>query len=1090
MKLSPIKFYRLPLGVSILITFAVSLTIYLITADPGASYWDCPEYITLASKMEVGHSPGNPIWMLAMRVATIPFPPEYHALVVNFFSCIFMAMATAFLCGVVFMPVRMALRKYKGHFKSGSKIPDFIAVFISIGASLCFAFCDSAWFSAVEAEVYAMSTFLMALSLWILTLWWFERSEGKRLRLLVLLAYVTGISLGVHQLNLLLIPVFALVILYRRYSGRLNPLKSLIWLLVSVMLICVILMGLMPGSLRWAGEFEIFFVNAWGWAYDSGVIVYCGLLLLLAVVALGLTLRFGKACASPFVFLFLWLSGSFLFSGNFVVGAVLSFILTFIVCEGSRISNHKVFSGLMMLLFILIGYSSFGMIMIRARSNPPMNQGAPDNIFALASYIAREQYGSTPLIYGRTPFSKPLLQETIVDGHPQYRRFALKKGLPDYKPFYEGAALNYRSNMLSAEDSASNRKILERGHGYLISDYNFTLITTPELDMWFPRITSPDSYDIEAYEGWAGMTKENMPEVPVSEVMDSTGKFLPKMRYDGVRNQNYSHKPTYLQNFRFFVAYQSYYMYFRYLFWNFIGRQNDFHSTGEIDHGNFVTGFNPLDDYLIGDTYKIPPELLTDNKGYNRYFGIPFLFGLIGICYLLYVNRRSRRLLSVVALIFFMTGLAIVIYINQSPGEPRERDYTFLGSYMAYAMWIAAGFTALSTWFLNLRNKRMACVLSLLVCLAVPTLMALENFDDHDRRGRFETTFFATSLTDFEHPAVIFTYGDNTTFPVWYVSEVLGKGKQHNIIDATYITSPTYIANLKRLSENPLETKAPLSEILFNKYIQIRIPNEGDTQAMALSEALETMYSSPESKPILPASLVKIPSAPGDSVTIDLYEFSGGSPFLSFQQLMVLDVMATQMESKNPKAVFFPSILNRSFYKPLEPALRDVFYGKIYAPRLSDEEIQNLDVKAVEREIAKFGSLKARSRYTDPVIDDMSRRYRGEMILAGRRLLDAGNQEIPKKIIGFIEENYPYNKLLPGTFTRDGETVYEGEQSRDLLYDLSIATEDKRYSEMADSLNNLMDERKKQMMDYYQSLTPEQRKSISYRTLRLLQNRE
>lgn len=1088
--------HRKALAISSMATFAISLSLYWITCDPGVSYWDCPEYVIGASKLEIGHPPGNPVWILAMRVATIPFAPEFHAYVINLWSGIFMALAAMLLCLTIFVPLRNSIsnkrleKQGKIHLSQESKIGvwyDFIAGTISAGAALCFALCDSAWFSAVEAEVYAMSTFLAALALWVITLWWLERDGGKRKRLLVLLAYVIGLSMGVHQLNLLLIPVFVVTIYYRYHRRLVNPARLIICLLFSFALICIILMGLMPGTLEWAKVFEIFFVNTLGWPYDSGVIIYCVVLLALAILSLLVTTRFGKQYASPFIFLFIGVSGIFLFGGNFIVAAVLSLIATFQLCHTRLIKKDKVSLSLWMLLFVLVGYSSFGLIMIRGKAAPPMNQGAPDNIFALASYINREQYGATPLIYGPTPYSRPVLEETFEGDQPRYDRYVLKKGRKVYKPLLEAPGLNYRSRMMTREDSMANLRILERGHGYILSDYSFTLVTTPELEMWLPRITSQDPADLTSYEGWAGMNEETMERVEISEVMDTAGIFRPRLDLYGNRPPAFSYRPGYMQHLRYFMAYQAYYMYFRYLFWNFIGRQNDFHSRGEIDHGNFVTGIPVIDISLIGDSDKQPDEIGKGNRGYNRYFGIPFIFGILGIIYLCGSGRRSRRIMFCVTLLFLMTGLAIVVYLNQNPGEPRERDYAFLGSYMAFAMWIGAGFLALFKFMAGKLPLKIVAVVTTVVCVGVPTLMALENFDDHDRRGRYETTFYAGTLSDIEYPAIIFTQGDNSSFPLWYVMEVLGKGERHTPVDVTLLAAPSYVANLKENASGKLNIMASAGDILYNKYLQVQLPPAAISDTMALGEALRALYVDPTSKPMLAASVVTLPRAPGDTVAINLHEFTGGKKFLSFRQLMLLDIIASQAEENaDNKIVFFPSSLGRSFYKPLLPALRPTFFGQVYAPSLSDGELDTITRISIERELRKLESLDVKAHYADPVGDDIARRHRAEMIIAAKIILEEGDTLTPGRIVRAIERVYPLSLLLPGAVNMADTSFYEDKEYRSLLKEMHKATGSQIYQTKALEVDSLMENRHRVWMRYYNSLTPEERNTLSNRSRHLL----
>lgn len=1026
------------------ITFITSLILYWVTADPGVSYWDCPEYVVTASLLEIGHPPGNPIWMLAMRVATIPFPPEYHAYVINLCSGLLMSFASFFLCKVIYIPVREYL--YGKVLKNGDRkvAADLCAGLVSVGGSLCFSFCDSAWYSAVEAEVYAMSAFLSALSLWIMMCWWHEENRARRQRLIILLAYITGLSLGVHQLNLLLIPVFALIIIYRKHPERISPVKVLLWLAGSCILIGVIIAGFMPGLLFGASQFELFSVNTLGFPYHSGVIIFICLLFAIVIAALIIIWRINPRLTVP-----LW---------------------TFI--------------------FLLIGFSSFGVIMTRAGSYPAMNEGMPDNIFSLTAYIQRDQYPSSPLIYGATPYSRPLFIEDTTAGVPRYTHYILEKGKPRHVVVEPGAVLNHRSRMLTTEDSLSNENILRKGHGYLLADYDFKQKLTPELDMWFPRITSGKVSDRRAYEDWAGMNETTMRRVPISETMTADGLYATRMDARGNRPEVYSYKPTYLQHIRYFIAYQAYYMYFRYLFWNFIGRQNDFPSSGEIEHGNFITGFKFIDSPLLGDTDQMPYEIWEGNKGRNRYYGIPFAFGLAGIIFMMIAGRKSRRLLTLITVLFVMTGLAIVVYLNQDPGEPRERDYTFLVSYMAFSMWIAAAFAGIAGVALRYLKKSVTIAIISIVALSPCALMAVENFDDHDRRGRFETEFFATSLLEFEEPAIIFTHGDNSTFPVWYASEVRGKGKDHIPVDVTYLSLPSYVINLKQQGNRGISTLATSPQLAYGAFVLSEIP--ADTMPLLpLTEALRKLYNSEGATPKFPASRILLPASNGDSVSIDLKKFTRGSKFLTFKHLMLLDIIASQLESEKPKVIYFPAQIGHSFYSPLDTLLLPALFGKIYAPYLSQSEAGELLRRSVDRELTriseKFKTEKVLdAHYSDPVIEDHTKRYRGEMTMAAHSLFDLGDTTASRAVADTLWKYFPYHSLLPGDFTVEDTTYYEGKDYGRLLQRLYEATGENRWIEKSDTLDSIISRRHDEWLRYYYSLSPEHRKFLSNRSHRLL----
>lgn len=1023
------------------LSFAIALTFYWVTVDPGVSYWDCAEYVTAASRLEIGHPPGNPVWILVMRIATIPFPPQYHALVINIFSGIFMAFATFFLCRIIYILLVLLIIRNRLFYSFGKTVKRSVAGLAALGGALCFALCDSAWYSAVEAEVYAMSAFLSALSIWIMSVWWFEKSGAAKFRLLVLLAYIIGLSLGVHQLNLLLIPVFALIIIYKYNRNRINVLKLILYIFCSFAAIGIILMGIMPGVLFGAARWELFSVNKLDLPYHSGIVIFMGILMVLFLIVRAFSANF----TSP------------LSKFNLTVWA---------------------------LFFIVIGFSSYGIILIRGIASPPMNEGSPSDIFALSSYIAREQYPSSPLIYGSTPYSRPVLQEEFIEGNAVFSRYALKKEKPVFIPTLQGARLNHRSGMLSHKDSSANNRIMARGKGYILSDYRFSQLLTPELDAWFPRITSRQASDIEAYKDWAGMTKDNMSLVSISEAIDTAGNFVPLPVHSG--SNLYSYRPTYTQHLRFFLAYQAYYMYFRYLFWNFIGRQNDFSSMGEIEHGNFITGIPAIDSNWLGVTSEMPSELGETNKGRNRYYGIPFLLGIIGLFWLLTQRRIGRRIDSLILLTFLMTGLAIVVYLNQGPGEPRERDYTFLVSYMAFAMWISAGIMALCYLASRLGKGKFVISTVILFSIGTPTLMALENFDDHDRRGRFEPTFYARSLLEIPVPSVIFSHGDNSTFPLWYASEVLQLNPENIPVDITYLSLPSYIVNLKKQGNMGIHTLATTPELAFGAFVLTKIPHDSISEAIPLTKALTELYKSSKTIPEFPSSRIKICVQPGDSIIVNLRDFTGGSSYLSFKHLMLLDMMASAEAGINRKALYFPSLIDYSFYRPVDAALRPVLFGKIYAPWLSDQQVNAILDSHLDKELSAINELNPLKHYADPVGADRSRRYRGELILTAKNMLVRGEDAKVKKIVEAIETHYPYSQLSPGDFTMADSTFFEGKAFSVLMNDLYAITGDPSYPKSKESVDSLMERRHKEFVRYYYSLSPEQRATLSNRSRRQL----
>ena len=1022
--------------------FLCATVTYWATADRYASFWDCPEYITTASLLEVGHPPGNPFWTLFMRVVTIPFPQYMHAFVINLWSGIFMAFAAFFLSRIAFIFGWWLSKRWQ----IGEGNRNFCVACSSAGSALSFAFTDSAWFSAVEAEVYAMSAFITSLSLWLMLIWYKSVDRGKRDRLIVLIAYITGLSLGVHQLNLLMIPVFSLIWLYRRHRGKIKWYTLCGGMLLSALGIFIVLGGIMPGLLALAGMFELTAVNAFHLPYFTGVII----------------------C---------------------VIVIFATFALAISMCMRFRVALMVVMS----LGAIIIGYSTFALILIRGMANTPMNEASPTDIFSLASYVARDQYGTVPLLRGPSPYSRPMFEEHWEVGKnlPTYTRYVLKKGNSIWRTVYEGARLNHRSRMLSSHDSLGNRMIKNVGKGYLLSDYRFSQVTTPELDMWFPRLTHSSPADIKSYEEWTGMNGNNMEEVQISETIESLGHPVGLMTSPGERERKIGLRPTYVQNLQFFLKYQIFYMYLRYFFWNFIGRQNDLHSTGEIDHGNFITGIPPIDTLMIGDQSLLPPSAGYDNPGRNVYFGIPFLIGIIGMAFLASGNRKRRRILAIIGLFFIMTGVAIVVYLNQGPGEPRERDYSFLGSYMAFAILIGLGGLGVGSMLAARRTSgSVVCGVVGLLSLASPILMFAENIDDHNRLNRGEPERYAARVLDIEDPLIIFTQGDNYTFPLWYTQEVLGKGVQHTIVDMSYLSTPEYVVNL--MAQNTIEDNireenaifkglnlnASPADLLYGAYALIPFAQDADSSLVSLSDALKQLYSQKEGTPLWRYPNVYITSGDGkDTIYLDITKFTEGKRFIPFRQLMLLDILASNLESENPKTMVFLNSVNRSAVGPLlEHTLKGV-NGRYLFP--SD----SVSIPAQELALIFSDTLLPLPSYLDPVIIDRMRRERASLIILAEKLIVEGHLREAEKIAVHIADHIPYEKIPAGAISNDGTNFREGIKYIDLLMVLYDKTGDKHYLDLVQYHLDLFQNATDAWKRYYLSIPKERRNTVSNTTL-------
>lgn len=873
----------------------ILLVTYWLTVAPTVSFWDCPEYVSAAYLLEIGHPPGNPVWMLVERIITMLAPaPRYAALAINLSSGLFTAFAAFFLAKTIFRVGLWVLLKLPRR-----RIPaPLAAAGGALTGALMFGWCDSAWYSAVEAEVYAMSIFMTALCVWLMTKWAGTRDRRDSWRLLILIAYLFGLSIGVHQLNLLCIPALAMIWAVRR--GIHSVRRLVLIFILSLAVVACVLMGMMPSTIALAAQFEIIAVNRLNLPALSGVAIYVlllGVSLLLAIFATRRTVHRMQIAAACWPAIFL--SGIFIFSDRFLIGAAVSAVASILLVSGTNFKSRRLCLAMWMLAMLLTGYSSYALIPIRGDIPSPANSAMPGEPFAFASYLNREQYGAKPLLYGPTPYSKPMLREDYDSaGNTSYRFYQLEYYRPVHVRKEAGARLRTSIPGISPMDSAENARLMAReGDAWLISGLRSRQIKTPELNMWFPRITSSDPSDIRSYEEWIGMTPSAMTEVSVSEAIDSAGNAVAKKDAAGQRLKPRSHRPTYMQNVAWFATYQTGYMYWRYLLWNFSGRQNDRPSQGEVQHGNFITGFTVIDNAMLGAEDRLPPVAGRENKGRNRYFMLPLLMGILGICWLLKSRRRGMQTCAVTAILFVMTGLAIVVYLNQDPGEPRERDYSFLGSYWAYCVWCGFGAVMIA--------RRFRSVWGFLIPLAVAVWMGVENYDDHDRSGRYAAREFAANiLGSLEPDAIIFVNGDNYTFPLWYAQEVEGIRRDVRVVNLAYLTSPVYAANLMRdwRESRCLETTLKREDIIWNAFRASRIASAASDTLPAV-EALERLRDS--DVPQFPGRYVSLRVSPDSIAVFDLMNLKGAGSTVDFGRLMMFDIIATNSASAKPRPVYW-----------------------------------------------------------------------------------------------------------------------------------------------------------------------------------------
>ncbi|MDO4159520.1 MAG: DUF2723 domain-containing protein [Prevotellaceae bacterium] len=741
------------------LAFVIAAFVYCSTIEPTASFWDCPEFILTGYKLEIGHPPGAPFFMLTANLFThFASDPTQVARMVNTMSALLSATCILFLFWTITHLVRKLILKDW----SELNLNKMIAIEASglVGA-LIYTFSDTFWFSAVEGEVYAYSSAFTAVVFWLILKWEDHADEPHSDRWLVLIMYMTGLSIGVHLLNLLCVPAIVLVFYYKKFPNA--DLKgSLIALVISFVLVAAILYGVVPGIIRVGGWFELFFVNTLGCPFNTGEIIYIFLLVGIVIWAIyeSYVDKSLKRTNISFLLSIAMLGIPFYGYGfsSVVIGIVVLAILWFVVNRkvnkkllvSARIKN----TALLCMLMLMIGYSSYALIVIRSSANTPMDQNSPEDIFTLGSYLSRDQYGDSPLFYGEAYTS-----QVQFDRDGEYCRPRLNQGAPIYQ----------RKEKASPDEKDS----------YFIVRHKSNYVYAQ--NMLFPRMW--DAAHADAYESWMGG-------------VDGT-----QVPYDRCGETVMVKKPTQFENIRFFLSYQCNFMYWRYFMWNFAGRQNDIQGNGELEHGNWITGIPFLDNMRLGDQSKLPDDL-KNNKGHNVFYCLPLILGLIGLFWQAYRGQRGIRQFWVVFFLFFMTGLAIVIYLNQTPMQPRERDYAYAGSFYAFAIWCGIGVAAIIDLLKKCKISGTAVSVAVSVlCLLVPVQMASQTWDDHDRSNRYTCRDFGQnylmSLQDEGNP-IIFTNGDNDTFPLWYNQEVEGVRTDARVCNLSYLATDWYIDQMCR----------------------------------------------------------------------------------------------------------------------------------------------------------------------------------------------------------------------------------------------------------------------------------------------------
>ena len=943
------------------IIFAIATAVYGLTIESTVSFWDCGEFIASSYKLQVGHPPGAPLFMMVGRVfSLLASGPDKVAMWINFCS----ALCSSFTILFLFWTITAFAKKIaqKENTEDGFSTATLIAIFGSgIVGSLAYAFSDSFWFSAVEGEVYAMSSFFTAIVFWAIMKWESVADQAHSNRWIILIAYLMGLSVGVHLLNLLCIPAITFVFYYKKFQPTR---KGFVYAtLAGLGLLIFIQYGIIPGTVILASKFELFFVNYLGMGFNSGL----------------------------WAFMIL------------VVG-LLAFGLYYTQTKEMQLANTAV----LCLTVIMIGYSSYALIVIRSNANPPMNENAPNNAFSLLSYLNREQYGDRPLLYGQY-YNTPL--EIDYDA----QEYKYKDGTPSYVQVTENGKQKY----IIGDDRKESVPVYD-----------------PKYCTFFPRMYSNQKSHIAAYKSYGNIKGKKVytdrPDVEDPLIL-----------------------PTFGENLRFFVAYQINHMYLRYFMWNFAGRQNDNQGNGSILEGGWISGIGFIDSISVGPQNNIPPSLLN-NHARNTLFMLPLIIGLLGLYFHFMKDSRDGW---VVLLLFLFTGLAIVVYLNQYPYQPRERDYAYAASFYAFCIWVGLGMYGLYEMIASKLDKTTSAGLAFaLTFLGGPALMAKEEWDDHDRSGKFTARDFAADYLNSCAPnAILFTNGDNDTFPLWYAQEVEGIRTDLRVVNLSLLGTDWYIDQMKRKVYNsdplPLTMKNEDYRSGTRDFVQI---NGKDSTWSKISDVMDFILSpAPEAQikvgnrkmSYCPTRYLSIPvdtalvkkngtvsELNGDSLVTDMHWVLKGN-YLLKNDLAVLDIIA---HNNWKRPIYFAITVGGDGFMNLE----DYFQLEGLAYRLVPVVSKKKDgmpgrVAAnimYENVMNKFlwGDLKNPKLNVDPESMRMTTGLRLNLNRLAERLIDLGEKEKAIKVLDKCLEEMP-DQTVPFNFIMIGvaENYYKvGQQEK------------------------------------------------------------
>ena len=984
------------------LVFAIAAATYLLTMEPTASFWDCGEFIVSAHKLDVGHPPGAPFFMLLGHFFSLFACDTAHvAMCVNALS----ALASAFTILFLFWTITALGRKLMSTVNCQLSLAQGIALLgAGLVGSLAYTFSDTFWFSAVEGEVYALSSLFTAVVFWLILKWDEHADEEGSDKWLILIAYLMGLSIGTHLLNLLTIPAIVLVYYFRRHTFSWKGVCAAFG--VSVAILAVILYGIIPGVPTIAGWFELLFTNVLGCPFNTGLAVYLVLMAAALVWAIWesyMVIEHDTTINTRTIISFVLamaLAGVPFIKESAMIGIVL--IITMLVVlflKKDVIPARWLNTIAIMVTVVVIGYASYAAIVIRSSADTPMDQNSPDNVFSLKYYLNREQYGDTPLFYGQTynaPVKLDIRGNMCVpvekQGHAQYAPAPKVEGEKDR---------------------------------YVVTGHKNSYVYMDEFKMLFPRMHSGQAHHVDAYKSWA----------------DVKGK---RIKYDYCGQQKTEYCPTFGENLKFFFRYQVNFMYWRYFMWNFAGRQNDIQSHGELTKGNWITGIPFIDNALLGDQSKLPSEL-RENKGHNVYYCLPLILGLIGLIWQLSKrnnqgkNKEGYRSFAIVFLLFFLTGLAIVVYLNQTPYQPRERDYAYAGSFYAFCIWIGLGVMAIIDIVNSLidsvsRSKTaplasspsrlITSIAVVLVTLLVPAQMASQNWDDHDRSNRYAARDFgANYLKSCDKEAIIFCNGDNDTFPLWYNLEVEQERDDVRACNLSYLQTDWYISQMKRPYYN--SPGLPISwdekDYMPGKNEVVWVENRLNAP-LEVKKAFQFLHSNdPRTKR----------DGEGYIPSDQLYVFAPDSQKIMLKkakrftrsEMMVMDMLSTN-EWKRP--IYFAVTIGNDYHLGLDPYLELTGLAYRITPVRSENGRHRVNTEVMYDNMLhkfKYGNMNVPGIYIDENTMRMCRTHRMMFMELAEALYEEGKRDKCLEVLDFAEAMLPgYN--IPYDYTSATMAMY------------------------------------------------------------------